>query len=143
MRPWKKLFVAIVVLLLVPFASNGATLIIEKVTNYADGTPIPEELVNTIKYRYYYGESFSGPFVEGTMTIDNLTVSNLPESSPGIPSTGTGSFPVPGVPYYYTVDSEAEGIKSLKAEPQTVVKIPTPTPPSSGKSSGCSMVERS
>jgi hypothetical protein len=136
---WKRLWMASVILFLLSPLVFGATLVINRVTTYTDGTPIPEELINTMQYRYYYGETVLGPFIEGTFTIDNLVIQNLPETSPGIPSTGVGSFPVLGVPYFYTVDVESEGVRSDKAPAQPVIIAVTPPSGGGTKSPGCAL----
>jgi hypothetical protein len=136
MRPTRILMALVLALLSMPILSNGATLILERVTTWSDGTPIPEELVNTIRYRYYYADNGVGPFIEGTATIDNLLVS-VPELSPDVPRGDFTPF-IPGHPYFYTVEAEHDGVKSGKAEPKQVAKIPEPLP--LNRSSGCSMV---
>lgn len=112
------------VLLLSPIITNGASLVLERVTTYSDGTPIPDELVNKVKLKYYYADNGTGPFIEGTVTIDNLVFA--------IPA------PAPGTKVGYTVDSELEGVSSEKAEPQILA---TPLPPVSPpqQSPGCAM----
>lgn len=109
-------------LLFTPIMSNGARIVIEEVRTYSDGTPIPEELVKMLRYRYYYADNGTGPFIEGTATIDNLVIA-IPD-------------PAPGTKVGYTVGSELEGVSSEKAEPQILA---TPLPPVSPpqQSPGC------
>lgn len=121
MKRFCMIFILLVVLS--PFVF-GATLVLERVTMYSDGTPIPEGLVDTIRYRYYYADNGVGPYIEGTATIDNLVIA-VPD-------------PAPGTKVGYTVDSELEGVSSGKAEPQILA---TPLPPVSPpqQSPGCAM----
>jgi hypothetical protein len=113
----------VLAILFAPIMSNGASLILQRVITYSDGTPIPDELINMLRYRYYYADNGTGPYIEGTATIDNLVIA-IPD-------------PAPGTMVGYTVDSELEGVFSAKAEPQILAALPPPDPQPQ-KSSGCS-----
>jgi hypothetical protein len=114
----KRFILAVCVLILVPLATNAATVGWEKVATFVDGTPIPAAMLTTIKYQVYYGPQNGPPWTAGASVVDAISA---PAPDPPIGST-----------WWYSVTAALPGgPESAKAAPASkTVAIPPVNAPS-------------
>jgi hypothetical protein len=112
----KKILFALCMVILVPLATNAATVGWEKVTTFVDGTPIPAAMLTTIKYQVYFGPDKAN-LAPGASVVDAISA---PASDPPIGET-----------WWYSVTAALPGgPESAKAIPASkTVAIPPVSPP--------------
>jgi hypothetical protein len=113
----KRILFAICVVILIPLATNAATITYEKVTTYDNGALLPAARVSTITYKAYYAPQNGPPWTPGASVVDDVT---LPAPDPPEGST-----------WWYTVTAALPGgPESAKAVPasKTVAVPPISAP---------------
>ncbi len=112
----RKIILSLLVLILIPLASNAATVSWEKVITFTDGTSIPATLLPTIVYKVYYGPDKAN-LAPGASVVDSAT-SPAPD-------------PPMGETFWYSVTATLPGgPESAKAVPASkTVAIPPVSAP--------------
>lgn len=113
----KRIILIILVLILIPLATNAATIFYERVTTYADGTPI--EAGKTVVYRAWYTSSpETGPWTAG----DTSTEAEIVAPDPLAGATGWYSVSafIQGVPG----SESARGAPASKTMPPLTLSSP-------------------
>ena len=94
------LMFAVLMCVFAPFVF-GATIFVDRVTTYTDGSAIPAAKIPTIVYKAYTGPAATGPWTSGAAVTDNLAIPALE--------------PAAGQTLWYSIDANLDGMTSAKA----------------------------
>lgn len=113
----KRIILSICVLILIPLATNAATVEWSAPSSYTDNTAIAPADVARIVYTPFIGDTVSGPWVAGPKTAPGVLSATMPD-------------PAPGATKKYTVSAGLDGMESEKAVPASkTMPVPVPNAP--------------